>query len=487
MIATMKDCFDPNLPIEVIRAQARVTKLISEEGLPHRLLNLCIYLVTTTSLTRAGRVFLSRRKVAGIIGVSERTIDRYFDELEIGGLLDRQTRNRAPGGWFYGTCVRWSDPVWNFLFVLPGRTRKEAIAQRRAELSTQNPVEPNYLSVLVSPNTAKSIDNPTEFPPSVPQTCTKVADHAPNLAHYSPCPISEIVKELSLSKDDQKTTFEKNTSRKPQDRAAFKVPANIQPWAQRLKLRPENISYLMAEAKKTDVQFTKTRLQDLLNYVGDRLMRMAVQGVEASKYLFKCLRSGEDYSTARFNTPDAPDRDNQDRLDAQLLHATLPLGEITVVMGSHLLRDGYVVRRVDPTYGLNGPCHLLTLEQQAVLARRAGLAHPSSTVSPLPPTLNASDTATTHSLPPPIQPSLVSSPKDVLLTKIRKEFLELPLSIQNLYLGPSLTHLTERNMAGHSLTSKAEAGEWMKAPLLVSVMVNKYACATYGPNWSTQL
>ena len=510
MIATMKDCYCPNLPIEVIRAQARVSKLISEMGLPPRLLNLCIYLVTTTSLERSGRVFLSRKKVAPIVDLSERTLDRYFDELEGNGILSRQVRDRTPDGWFYGTCVRWSESIWDLLFVKPGRTRKQAVAQLRAArgalaaIKCEGESAPDFPSQ--APNVSlKSIEGEVIAKVSIPtqpeietlaensspestrpalQTDFPVAIHAPKMSHYSLPPITTVFKELTLSKvKPTKMAFQKHTFAKHLQtvRPAFNIPPSILPWAQQLQLQPENISLLMCTAKRTDPQRTQTRLQDLLNYVGDRLLRCSILGASASKYLYKCLNSGEDYSQARFNAPDAPGRDNAEAAAARALRGKLPQGVVTVISGAHLLRHDNVVQRVDPTYGDNGECHMLTLAQQAVLAKRAGLVDVSNVGYALVNSLTT--TVTAPQVAAPQHESIAPTYKDLRTAEVRKEFLALPADAKKVFLAPALSHLKGKGLANASLTLKVEAGEWHTAPILLSTMVTQYACEQYGSDW----
>ena len=498
MIATMDDCFRPDLPIEVVRAQARVAKLVLERGLPPRLLTLCTYLVSTTSLKRAGRVYLSREKVAGMLNLSERTIDRHFKELESSGFLERQVRERTPDGWFYGTCVRWSSEIWDLLFVQPGRTRRDAIAeQRKNRQSTEVQLNPtaapeqsldvtetsSHPSIVLQPlavpatNVLPPNDQPTPTPNLAPIQRTEKS-------HYSSSPITTLFKGSVLYNGGPKPTFEKNTfaDKKQPVRSGFNIPPAIAPWATKLNLQPDNISLLMVTAKKTDPNRTKTRLQDLLNYVGERLLRSSILGASASKYLFKCLTSGEDYSQARFNAPDAPSHINADRVAATALRDHLPEGEIKVICGSHLIRDGYAVRKVDPVYGLNGPCALLTLEQQAVMARRGGLIE--STDSTESQAFTTADLITPKNPQSASQPQVAMSAKDIRRAAIRKEFLSMAPSDQAPFAPAALTHLKTKGMAGATLCAKVEAGDWLSAPLLVSVMVEQFAVAQYGPQWA---
>lgn len=502
MIATLTDCYRLDLPLEVVRAQARVAKLVLERGLPPRLLTLCTYLVSTTNLARGGRVYLSRKKVAAMMNVSERTIDRHFDELETNGFLDRQVRERTATGWFYGTCVKWSADIWDTLFLAPGRTRREALAQQRAkrleaQVQPEQTTTPEKLNNLPHesrqpkpihrsmPDPAFFDATPSYHPASTPQPATI---HATFLADYTAPSSTNTLKESSLiNGQPTKTTSENTFAKQPQSgRPAFNIPPAILPWASKLNLQPENISLLMATAKKTDPNRTKTRLQDLLNYVGERLLRGSILGASASKYLYKCLKSGEDYSHARFNAPDAPSRTNSDGVAATALRDHLPEGQIKLVCGSHLMRDGYAVRKVDPVFGLNGPCALLTLEQQAVMARRAGLIEASS----------STDSQAVPTVDQPIQitaqPALPASPtipvtmsvKDFRRTAIRKEFLNMASSEQEPYVPAAMTHLKNKGMASASVCTKVEAGEWLSAPILVSVMVENYAVAKYGPQWA---
>ena len=491
MIATMDDCFRPDLPIEVVRAQARVAKLVLERGLPPRLLTLCTYLVSTTSLKRSGRVYLSREKVAGMLNLSERTIDRHFKELESSGFLERQVRERTPDGWFYGTCVRWSAEIWDLLFVQPGRTRRDAIAEQRKNrqpaATEQSLAHPNVLAIpatslqSVAGQQPANAVSPTEYPTPTPNLAT---NHATKVAHYSSSPITTVFKGSVLNNGGPKPTFEKNTfaDKKQPGRSGFNIPPAIAPWATKLNLQPDNISLLMVTAKKTDPNRTKTRLQDLLNYVGERLLRSSILGASASKYLFKCLTSGEDYSQARFNAPDSPSRINADGVAATALRDHLPEGEIKVICGSHLIRDGYAVRKVDPVYGLNGPCALLTLEQQAVMARRGGLIE--STDSTEFQAFNTVDLKTPTNPQPASQPQVAMSAKDIRRAEIRKEFLSMAPSDQALFAPAALTHLKAKGMAGATLCAKVEEGDWLSAPLLVSVMVEQFAVAQYGPQWA---
>ena len=502
MIATLTDCYRLDLPLEVVRAQARVAKLVLERGLPPRLLTLCTYLISTTNLARGGRVFLSRTKVAEMLNVSERTIDRHFKELENNGLLDRQVRERTTTGWFYGTCVKWTAEIWDTLFVAPGRSRREALAQQRAKrLEAQGPPEqtatPEKLNKLSHESRQqdpihRSIPNPAVFdakPSNHPASTPKPATiHATFLADYTAPPSTNTLKESSLiNGQPTKQTSEHTLAKQPQSgRQAFNIPPAILPWASKLNLQPENISLLMATAKKTDLNRTNTRLQDLLNYVGERLLRGSILGANASKYLYKCLKTGEDYSHARFNAPDAPSRTNSDGVAATALRYHLPEGQIKLVCGSHLMRDGFAVRKVDPVFGLNGPCALLTLEQQAVMARRAGLIEASAN--------NDSKALPTVDQPiqNPAKPAFAAAPvipltmsvKDIRRTSIRKEFFTMDKSEQAPYVPAAMTHLKGKGMASASVCTKVEEGEWLSAPILVSVMVEKYAVAKYGPQWA---
>lgn len=379
MIATMDDCFRFDLPVEVIRAQARVSKIIIERGIPPRLLVLCTYLVSTTSLTRGGRVFLSRKKVAARLGTSERTIDRHFEELEDHGILQRMERDHGPGGFFYGTCVKWSAAVWDYLFCAPGRTRTEALNERhKDQTKTTSPVEfitPTPTSIVNPPQTQQNIGESIDSPVGSDATHTNhvvVACHAPKLADYTPVPIFNKSLFVNEDKDVTPKTISFPKDNKSRGELAFRIPAVIEPWAEKLKLLPKNISLLMATAKRTDTQNTKRRLQDLLDYVGGRVIKLGLVGDRACAYLYKCLASGENYSKTRFEAPDSPTHEDGEISAANALRAKLPLGQITEICGLNLVRDGNAVRRVDPKLGIVGPSHLLTREQMAVLAVRAG-------------------------------------------------------------------------------------------------------------------
>ncbi|WP_365746573.1 HTH domain-containing protein [Rhodoferax sp.] len=157
-----------------------------------RVLPLLAYLVSITSLLRGGKVHLSRAKVAGILNVSERTIDRHLDDLEGAGILTRLVRDRSVGGWFFGTCLKWSLDIWDSLFVQPGRTRSEAISQKRgdtlatvipltlptavAKEPTQKPTETSTAAPLVAsatenvPPVRGCKPKPSEFPADLNQS-----------------------------------------------------------------------------------------------------------------------------------------------------------------------------------------------------------------------------------------------------------------------------------------------------------------------------
>lgn len=358
MITTMGDAFRVELPAGILRAQARITKIILERGLPTRLVKLSAYLVSITSLKRGGRVHLSRARVAELMGVSERTIDRHLDEMESSGLLARLVRSRTPGGYFFGTCVKWGESVWNEVFVQPGRTRTEAIGRTREMVSHKN---------VECVNAAHISEVPTE----ANEEC-KQAKHTPNHAtfvtHYS-SPITKVVdKGLIFVKEPQASPTSKHTGQV----SGFKPPKALLGWIQRLRLNANQVSLLMTIAKRTDVNKTRTRLQDLLNHVGERLLAGAILADQASKYLYKCLASGEDYSPARFvNSMPGTGHEDKEIADARALRKALPEGKTTVIAGQALVRQDLVVYRV--VDGTSSGARPLTREQMAVLARRAGL------------------------------------------------------------------------------------------------------------------
>jgi hypothetical protein len=139
-----------------------------------------------------------------------------------------------------------------------------------------------------------------------------------------------------------------------------------------LKLDASQVGLLMTIAKRTDVNKTHTRLQDLLNYVGERLVAGAVLADQASKYLYKCLASGEDYSPARFvNSVGEMNHEAREIEAATLLRKFLPEGKTTTIAGAYLVRrDNVVYRVVD---GDGNAVRPLNREQMAVFARKAGL------------------------------------------------------------------------------------------------------------------
>jgi hypothetical protein len=311
--------------------------------------------------------------------------------------------------------------------------------------------------------------------------------HAPNLAHYSPLPLSTVVKESLLVTREQKSTFQKNGyPEKGADQKTggpdFRIPVDVAPWAKTLRLEPENIAMLMRVAKKTDPHQTRTRLQDLLEHVGNRMVRAAIFGVSASKYLYKCLATGEDYSKARFEAPDAP-QGNRDVSAASSLRANLPSGEVTEVGGLHLVRDGITVRRVDPVLGLSGPVHLLNLEQQAVLARRAGFFGNDSGNDRKP----EIDTLAV----PTKQVEKANEPapmvfKDARRKQIRLEFLSISNAEQRPFAHEAFAYLVARKMASKSMEQKVETNAWESAPILFAKMVELYAVACHGSQWGIE-
>lgn len=399
MITTFKDCYRADLPIEVLRAQARIAKIVMEWRVPPRLLPLCTYLVSTTSLAKHGRVHLARHKVAKLLEVSERTIDRHFDELEARGILNRQVRARTPGGWFYGTCIRWTETVWDALFVKPGRTRTEAVnelhAKRAAVRTAAAAMQVEATSSpALRPIAPTEILDPVAKPDPQPvlmvssSSAEAASDQGTSLDLAQPrdicvaqcsLPPTTVLKGGSLNASEGQTpTFQQNTGKQEQPtQTAFRIPLAVAPWALKLGLGRSNIAMLMATAKKTDVNKTRTRLQDLLAHVGDRLIKEGIKAESASCYLYRCLTKGEDYSAQRFNAVDSPTHESREVDAANSLRKNLPEGQITVLEGLpgvHLVRCGYAVSKVDPALGLYGPSKLLTREQMAVMARRAGLA-----------------------------------------------------------------------------------------------------------------
>ncbi len=439
MIATMDDLFRLDLPAPVQRAQARINKVIVERRLPPRIDRLCNYLVATTSLKKGGVVHLSRAKVAGLLSLSERTIDRYFDILETNGVLERQVRDRTPGGFFYGTCVKWSQEVWAYLFELPARTRKEAVASNHTqvgpvdgfgtEASTPNNhfkieavsaahedyavsvnglaecaaestrlVEVQEAAHALSIGTAQpQLDGGTFFASPIVEFLDGVktpsetnqgndpaslgtAIHATNLSHYTDPMERTISKKLILSKTGR-PTFPKTSLRLPHELRALLEP---------LCLNSNQIRMLLAVAKKTDLNSTKTRLQDLLKHVGNQLIKRKILGESASKYLYRCLTNGEDYSAARFalhaakSAKDGLNRDNpwpvlthqatpaDTSADTAIaaMRSTIPLngtkdfGKKTFARAEASPEVVYVV--LDPQKGLKGP--MLVASRELLLA-----------------------------------------------------------------------------------------------------------------------
>lgn len=378
MITSLADSYRVDLPAEILRAQARMLKVAVERNVPMRLLQLCGYLISTTNLRKDRRVHLSRAKVAGLLRVSERTIDRHFDELEKFGVLERQVRDRAPGGFFYGTCVRWSQEIWEALFVMPGRTRKEAMeAKAKADAEASMPsnraskgvATPLELSATTAPKTPAS----SSEKPFIPEP-TMTGCHATKVAHYTGVP-TNVVKGCTLLKDET-TTVETHSQPK-----GFRAPLAVLRWAMPLQLADQQLRMLMAVAKKTDLNRTQTRLQDLMNYVGDRLLQGRVLADGASKYLYRCLTSGEDYSSARFEAQRRSREARQEtgsdrpRIDstvaaAQALRAALPEGVATIFAGLELVKMGFSVREV--VRGGEGE-RLLTMMEMADLSVKNGL------------------------------------------------------------------------------------------------------------------
>lgn len=355
MITTMEDAFRVELPASILRAQARISKLILERGLPTRLIRLSAYLVSITSLSRGGRVHLSRAKVATLFGVSERTIDRHLDEMEATGMLCRLVRSRTPGGYFFGTCVKWGEFIWDQVFTQPGRTRSQAISDKT-------------LDRLNKVDAVENTKNRGDIAGSTTAQKSETGNHATILSHYS-LPTKKVLdKRLVFVKNQQaEPTVLSSSSRKP-----FRPPAALHGWIQRLKLDASQVGLLMTIAKRTDVNKTRTRLQDLLNYVGDRLVAGAVLADQASKYLYKCLTSGEDYSASRFvNSAGEMNHEAREIEAAALLRKYLPEGKSTTVAGATLVRQDNVVYRVMD--GDGNAVRPLNREQMAVFARKAGL------------------------------------------------------------------------------------------------------------------
>lgn len=396
MIATMGDAFRVDLPASILRAQARITKVIVEGEIPVRLLRVCVYLVSITAMTKHGKVHFSRSKLAGVLGVSERTVDRHLDELESHAILSRLTRSRSPGGYFYGTCLRWSSDIWSAVFLEPGRTRTEALRSPGSsarpvlqtkqamehgltgEMNPSNTVEatcsrgevPEHTTNTISPETTavKPLVAPSsgESPAGMAQSPS--GNHATFLADYSPQVEKVVDKKLFFvnAKQAQPTSNDSMT------RAPLKVPLTLLPWMQKLQLVPQQIGMLLAVAKRTDVNKTKTRLQDLLTHVGDRLYSRAVFAEQASKYLYRCLDSGEDYSPARFvNQAPGQDDGKQEIAAANALRKSLPEGKTTTINGQDYVRNGLAVYRC----GINSGSGVLPLTraQMAVVSMRAGL------------------------------------------------------------------------------------------------------------------
>lgn len=360
MIATMGDAFRVELPASILRAQARVTKIILERGLPTRLVKLSAYLVSITSLKRGGRVHLSRARVAELMGVSERTIDRHLDEMESSGMLSRLVRSRTPGGFFFGTCLKWCDGIWDEVFIQPGRTRTQAIADSRGTPSSSQVAD--TVPKKEFPSTSHNSNSPAIREATTP-------DHATFVSHYSSPKQTEVVNQRLLFVKDRQAA---QTFSQAKKESGFKPPKALLGWIERLGLNSNQVSLLMTIAKRTDVNKTRTRLQDLLNHIGERLLAGSILAEQASKYLYKCLMSGEDYSPARFvNSMPGTGHEDKEIAAAQALRKALPEGKTTVIDGLALVRQDLVVYRV--VDGAAGGARPMTREQMAVLARRAGL------------------------------------------------------------------------------------------------------------------
>ncbi len=364
MIATMGDAFRVELPATILRAQARITKIILERGLPARLIRLSAYLVSITSLKRGGRVHLSRAKVAALMGVSERTIDRHLDEMESSGMLSRLVRSRTPGGYFFGTCLKWCDGIWDEVFTQPGRTRTEAISAMHNQPANYEKPTVHKQRIVPSIQSQETQGSPAE------NDTENASNHATFVTHYSSSKDKEVVIDRLLFVKERQAARTFTTSGK---KSAFTPPKALLGWIDRLRLNHNQVSLLMTIAKRTDVNKTKTRLQDLLNHVGERLLAGAILAEQASKYLYKCLASGEDYSPARFvNSAPGIGHEDKEIAAANALRKALPEGKTTVIGGMSLVRQDLVVYRVVVDGSTMG-ARPLNREQMAVLARRAEL------------------------------------------------------------------------------------------------------------------
>lgn len=121
MINAISDFYRPDLPRQILHAQARAPKLMLEGGIPCQMLTFVSYLVSITNLNRDGRLLYSRRKAAEICQVTDRTLDRYLGQLEALGVIARRDRKRSPDGTFFGTAATWCSKWWHDLFLAPTR------------------------------------------------------------------------------------------------------------------------------------------------------------------------------------------------------------------------------------------------------------------------------------------------------------------------------------------------------------------------------
>ncbi len=88
---------------------------------------------------------------------------------------------------------------------------------------------------------------------------------------------------------------------------------------------------------------------------------------------------------------------------------------------------------------------------------------------------------------PHIEPLKIAlSFKDERRGELRREFLQLGKDEQKPYAYSALAELRTSKMANPSMSLKVEAAMWESAPILISKMVELYAVAKYGAEWSVE-
>lgn len=254
-VQSVGDIFAARLPSRIRQAQAAAGSIPALHNVRHGVLAVSALLAFTNLECLNAPIRFHREKLAALLGVAVRTVDRRLAELTRAGFIERVKQTKfGVSGW--GVCsIRWTETTLRTLFGAP------AIADAG---SNQNNAHNEGLRRKLSTNVQ-------DFS-CAPKTACRSFDLS--------------LRERSIEKRNGGISKKPQAEKQPMPG----IPHDLQILASKYFLARRQIVTLMARCKATN-----RRLQDVLAFAQGDLDRRGLAGDQAMGWMLTLLQSDRDY------------------------------------------------------------------------------------------------------------------------------------------------------------------------------------------------